>query len=548
MWQHIINVLNFIFHGFDSSKFQNVILGAVTILIPFAIFSFSVRNKRRFEIVLLNSEVLKPKKLFWCTISGTVIFAFFSDAKSPLVANSIAICFIVVIVYIYWGAFKTIVQYAEGDRDKVELSFLKKLHFIQSATPRKNAQTKQRMHLAWSYLLPAKKAAYHEEKLTTKFITHIDSAITCHEYNAAIELAKIYTQNITQRIPELCVRHILPKVFVWSQDVWDAHTLSMTKKDINKQNKYIHEPFYFSGVFFVAITNAVFKHTNTSIAHNFFDAFTDYINSSKRKYHQDMQTYDKYIRSAFAYFCPIFFAETEQRYLFDAVWDAFPSEWQITYANRDSDTAHLMLREFMKHAKYRLFSTAEEVKQSTGLTAIVQHLFPYVHAHLFTAFLMLYCAYGVEDALQQRANFSLKPLMISSGGPWPPEGTDGMEDAEVLHAAMEAAESAGRHRAAQQEKEQEKETVRVIINFFDDWHSLAWHSDINQTEVEEWNNGSEEQRKTIERKIQCRKVKKIQTEATSEAIKEICKRSPLKAFYQEQIVRLTKLLIKELRT
>ena len=540
MWQHIINVLNFISHGFDPSKFQNVILGAVTILIPFAIFSFSVRNKRRFEIVLLNTEVLKPKKLFWCTISGTVIFAFFSESKNPLVSNSIAILFVIIIVYIYWGAFKTIVQYAEGDRDSVELSFLQKLYFIQSATPRKNAQTKQRMHLAWSYLLPTEKAAHHEEKLTTKFIMHIDSTIACHEYNAAIELAKIYTQNITQRIPELCVRHILPKVFAWNQDVWDAYTLSNTQKNTNKQTNY--DPSYFTNTFFATITNAVFKHTNTYIVYNFFDAFTDYIHSSKSKYRQDMQTYDKYIRSLFAYFCPIFFAETEQSNVFD--WEAFPPEWRVTYANKDNDAAHLMLHEFMKWANYRLFSTAEEVKYSTGLTAIVQHLFPRVHAHLFTAFLMLYCSYGVEAALQQKAQFSILPPLIWSSGPWPPKGTDGVDGAEESPAAIRAAERAGIY----SEEKQKEETVQVIINFFGDWHSLAWRSDINQTEVEEWNNGSEEQRKTIERKIQCRKIQKVQAEATSEAILAICESSPPKEFYQEKIVQLTDLLIKELRT
>jgi len=62
------------------SDFYNVIIGILTIFIPFVLTFLNVMvtgSKRPIDTLVFNETVLETKKIFWYAVSGLFIFSFF---------------------------------------------------------------------------------------------------------------------------------------------------------------------------------------------------------------------------------------------------------------------------------------------------------------------------------------------------------------------------------------------------------------------------------------------------------------------------------------
>jgi hypothetical protein len=562
--QNLQDFLDNLLQNLDPALFQNIILGVLTIFIPFAIVFFTdilnSKNKQRneFEKMVLSDEVLGTKKVFWLSIFGIVFFAFFSGVDTSTTAKIVAIFVAIFLIFFLSKPFYKILKFSEGNLSEFEISFLKKLSFSKIFNF-KNKSKEEKMFRAWKSFW-SESSEFYENDFTKVFIQHIDDAIKFKKFNLAVVLGDTYVRNIKKRNPFLINKYILPKILEWHEIFWNERKSLQRHNDTEKQiqknflSKFFlrfgdlitklfkksnakEEDFgrwYFFGIkFFNAIIKTLLKDVNGP--YQLFELFKKHIEKREKESEKITDEKEKernleYINELFHVFCPTFFNKINSAQSKSGIWEYdFPSEWKITIANKDNRMAHIILYEFLKWSENRIFKD----NLDDNLTEVIKGIFPNVHSSLFTAFLMLLFSVKIKDAIEKERNFYISGVSVT------------------LSAFVEESEEEMDKRLAEMMKKREisqkEETIQIILKFFNSWPTLTiYKDDLSEDESKNWESYTEEKRKSVDKKIRKEKLEKTKAEIESEEIKKICVGSDRKEFYREVFLELIDLLILEI--
>ncbi len=100
----------------------------------------------------------------------------------------------------------------------------------------------------------------------------------------------------------------------------------------------------------------------------------------------------------------------------------------------------------------------------------------------------------------------------------------------------------------EKELSQKNETVQIILKFFHNWTTLTvYKDDLTEDEIKNWDSYTEEQRRSIVKRVRKKKLVKVKTEIESKEIKEICKDSERKEAYRKDFLVLVELLLSEIK-
>ncbi len=534
-----ITYLEPILKNLDPSLFQNIILGVLAIFIPFAIvFLTDILNSKKekrseFEKMVLSDEVLGTKKIFWLALSGIVFFAFFSGKDISLSAKVISIFAALILVFLFWTPFKKVLRFSEGYKSEFEIPFLKKLSFSKLLLF-KNKRKAEKLLRVWNSFW-SEKSEVAERDFTNIFISHIDDVIKYGELNLAIELSQTYVNNIEKRDRFSIGYEILPKVFEWNEIFWNKQQLRLKSYDAEKR---IQDWHYFGGEFFQAIIKALLKDGHGT--HHLFSSFKKHVEESEKKLDKiedkkEKEKYWHYITTGlFASFCPTFFNEIDKApFNYSIREDYFPTEWEIAIANKDNRIPRVILHEFLQWSRDRIFKKENEENFDKDLTEVINGIFSNVHPSLFTAFLMLFFSSEIKYALEKKPNFYILDVSVSSYG----YAEESREDMDKRLSEMMRAEKVS----------QKNETIQIILKFFHSWTTITvYKDDLSEDESKNWDNYTEEQWRSIVKRVRKEKLEKIKTEIESSEIKEICKDSEYKEFFRKYFLELIELLLLEI--
>ncbi|MBU0999513.1 hypothetical protein KKG24_04420 [Patescibacteria group bacterium] len=552
----------------DPALFQNIVLGVLAIFIPFAIvFLTDILNSKKekrseFEKMVLSDEVLGTKKVFWLSIFGIVFFAFFSGVDTSSSAKIVSIIAALILIFLFWKPFKKILRFSEGYKPEFEISFLKKLSFSKLFNF-KNKNKAEKMVRAWNSFW-SEKSEFNERDFTNIFISHIDNAIKHERFELAIQLSQTYINNIEKRDRFSIGYDILPKIFEWNEFFWNEQQLWLKGYDTEKKKqRFISQKYfptfrnwalklykktnakrerfwnwhYFGGEYFQAIIKTLLKDGHGP--YQLFSSFKKHIEESEKKLEKitdekEKEKYWHYITGLFPNFCPTFFNNIDSAPSNYGIWEHyFPPDWKITIANKDNRISRVILHEFLQWSRDRIFKKENEENFDKDLTKVINGIFPNVHSSLFTAFLMLFVLSEVKYALEKEPNFYILGVSVS----WSSSIEESEEDRDKRLAEMMKAKDSS----------QKEETVQVILKFFHFWQTLTIYKDnLSEDESKNWQSYTEEQRKSIVKKVRKEKLEKIKVEIENEEIKKICVNSKRKELYRKDFLELIELLILEI--
>ncbi len=560
--------LNPFLQRLDPSFFQNIILGVLAIFIPFAIvFLTDILNSKKekrseFEKMVLNDEVLGTKKVFCLSVVGIVFFAFFSGVDTSSSAKIVSIIVAIILIYLFWKPFKKILRFSEGYKSEFEIPFLKKLSFSKFFNF-KNKNRAEKIFRSWNSFW-SEKSEINERDFISIFISHVDDSIKFGKLDLTVQLAQVYVNNIEKRDSFLIGYEILPKIFEWNEILWNKQQLWLKTYDTEKriQNFFSQKHFttfggwtlkiykklnskserfwnwhYFGGEFFQAIIKILLKDRHRP--YQLFYSFKKHIEESEKKLgkitdEKEKENYLDYITGLFTNFCPTFFNEINSALSSYGIWEHdFPTEWKITIANKDNMIARVILPEFLQWSRDRIFKKENEENFDKDLTEVINGIFPNVHSSLFRAFLMLFFQSEIKYALEKEPNFYILDVSVL----WSESVDESEEDRDKKLVEMMNIK----------EISQKEETIQIILKFFHFWPILRIYKDnLSEDESKNWGSYTEEQIKSIEKKVRKEKLEKIKAEIESEEIKKICGDSERKKLYKKHFLELIELLILEI--
>lgn len=557
--QNIVEFVEPFLKNLDPSLFQSITLGVLAIFIPFAIVfladilnSKNQKKRSEFERMVLSDEVLGAKKVFWLAIGSIGFFAFFSGTNISTSAKIISVFAVFVFTSIFWSAFKRILRFSEGNKPEFEIPFLKKLSFSKILRY-KNSAKAEKMVRAWKSFW-SEKSEYNEREFTKIFISHIDDAIKFKKLELAIQLSQNYVNNIEKRDPFSIGNEIFPKVFEWNENFWNGQQSWIKSRSLEKriQNFFSQKYFptfrkwalsifkifgsnrdifwnwmYFGGEFFQAVIKSLLKDEHGP--YQLFTCFKQHIEDCENKLNKTENEIKKknistIIEKLFASFCPTFFNEIDHSPSKFDIWEHyFPKKWKISMSNIEDRNSRIILGIFLQWSEDRIFKSNADFDKD--LTEVINGIFPNVQSSLFTAFLMLLSPTEIKYALEKKPNFHISNFSVFQSG---------SEDelAEMMK---------------EKEISQKEETIQIIVNFFHFWQPLKIYTeDLTEEESQNWISFSEENRKSIIKKIRKEKLEKIRNEIESTEIKEICKDSEQKEGYRKDFFELVGLLLLEI--
>jgi len=567
--QNIKNFFELFLQNLDPSLFQNITLGVLAIFIPFAIvFLTDILNSKKekrseFEKMVLSDEVFGTKKVFWLSIVSIVFFAFFSGTDTPPSAKILSIIAALILIFLFWKPFKNILRFSEGYKPEFEIPFLKKL-FLSRIFKHRNKTKAEKMVRAWNSFW-SEKSDFNERDFTKIFISHIDNAIKFRKFDLTIQLSQAYVSNIEKRDCFSIGYEILPKVFEWNEVFWNGQQLWLKSRDKKEriQNFFSQKYFptfrawalkiyekinikrdrfwnwgYFGGEFFQTIIKILLKGRHGSC--ELFSSFKKSIEESEKKLNKiedekEKEKYWHYVNELFASFCPTFFNEIDNAPSNCGIWEHdFPAEWKILITNKDNRISRVILHEFLQWSRNRIFKKGDKDNFDKDLTEVINGIFPNIHSSLFTAFLMLFFSSETKCALEKEPNFYILGVSVS----WSGSVEESEEDRDKRLAEMMKAK----------EISQREETIQIILKFFHSWRPLTLYKDnLNEDETKNWDIYTEEQRRSVVKRVRKKKLEKIKTEIESNKIKEVCKNSEPKELYRKEFLELINLLIIEIK-
>lgn len=539
----------------------------MAIFIPFSIvfltdiLNSKEKKRNEFEKMVLNDEVFETKKIFWLSIIGIVFFSFFSGTDTPVTEKIVSIIAIIVFIFLFRKPFYKVLRFSEGDKEKLETNFLKSLYFSKICRF-KNNEKRKKMIRAWESFW-SEKSNFNERNFTDIFIYHIDNALKFKKFDLAIQLAETYVNNIQKRDLWSIGNTILPKVFEWNEILWKRQ--QFRKKTDNTEKKILN--FFPQKHFFYLrdLTLKIYKKWNSE-NNNFwnwqyfgreffqkiimillqdpyplFSSYKEYIEEIEKRLEKitnekEKEEYWRYINSLFTTFCPTLFDKVSSTLSKDEIWEDhyFPSKWKITPANKNNRIAHIVLTEFWRWAKDRIFKNENGKDFTEDLTTVINGIFPNIHSSLFTAFLMLFFSFDkIKPALEKKPNFYIFNEGVSFSG-------SVNEDEETRRKRLI-------EMMKTRELELKEETVQIILEFFSFWNKIKiYRDDLSEDQLEDWKNYTEKERESIIKKGRKEKLTKMKMEIESENIKKICGTSEEKESYRKDFLELIELLILEI--
>ncbi len=548
----------------NPSLFQSVILGILAIFIPFAVAFFvdilhpKKAKRSDFEKMVLSDEVLGTKKIFRLTVIGMAFFAFFSGTDISIYVKIVSIFVFLILIFLFWGAFKKILRFSEGYKSEFKILFFKHL-FFSRILKFKNKIKAEKMKLAWGYFW-SEKSEFNERDFTKIFISHIDDAVIKYKkFGLAVELSHTYVENIEKR-DVFSISEILPKVFEWNEIFWnEQHFLKSYNTEKRTQNLFSQKNFptfrnwalkickkayskrdpfwnwnYFGVEFFQAITKNLLKDVHGP--YQLFSVFKKYVDESMEKLNKikdekEKQKYDSYITGLFASFCQTFFSEIDSALSNYDIWEHdFPNEWKISMANTKSGIPRVILHEFLQWSRDRMFKDDKKPDFDKILTEVINGIFPNIYSSLFTTFLMLFFSIEVKYAIEKKPNFYILGMSVSwIGSAEESEGGRDKRLAEMMNAKAVS---------------QKEETISIILNFFSNhWNELK--ITLNDDNKDEWEKADNKKRESMLKIARKEKLGKIKTEIESDEIKKMCKDDERKELYRKEFLELVGLLLKE---
>lgn len=445
-----------------------------------------------------------------------------------------------------------------GKRHKFEIDFLKSLNFSKIFKFRNQAKA-EKMVRAWNSFW-SEKSEFNERDFTNIFISHIDNAIKHERFELAIQLSQTYINNIEKRDRFSIGYDILPKIFEWNEFFWNEQQLWLkgydTEKKIQSFISQKHFPtfrnwvlklykktnlkrerfwnwHYFGGEFFQAIIKTLLKDGHGP--YQLFSSFKKYIDESLVKLDKITNTdikenYDQYIVGLFVGFFQTFFNELNKIPSYYLIEKDFPTQWKVSSSNTKNGISHIILKEFLQWAQNRIIKTENTPGVDESLKKAIKVIFPNVHPSLFKVFLMLFFLGEVKDALEKEPNFYIFGGIVS----WSGSIEENEEDRDKRLVEMMKAKDSS----------QKEETVQVIIKFFYFWQALTIN--LSEDESKNWAGYTEEQRKSIVKKVRKEKLEKIIKELESEEVKKVCEVSERKELYRKDFLELIALLLLEI--
>ncbi|MBP9802359.1 hypothetical protein KBC40_02105 [Patescibacteria group bacterium] len=569
IWELSIHFLQ----NLDPSLFQNVIIGILMVLIFIGEQIFSevkIQEKRgEFSKMVIFYEIFNVTRIAVLSIFSIFIISFFKDSIDIYQIHSVGLkTKIIIIIFVAFVSFVLIRPifkfqvFFRGKRHKFEIDFLKSLNFLKIFSFR-NLVKAEKMIRAWNSFW-SERSEFNERDFTKIFISHIEDAVKYKKFELVVQLAQTYVNNIEKRDRFSIGYEILPKIFEWNEIFWNEQQLWVDSyaeeeiiqkffpqkyfptfrnwalklyKKINPKRDIFWNWYYFGSEFFQAIIKILLKDGNDS--YQLFSSFKKHIKESEQKLEKmddgkNKEKYSIYITGLFESFCPTFFNEIYSAPSSYSIWEHdFPVEWKIIAAKKDSRIAFIILGQFLSWSQNRIFKNSEE-NFDKDLTEVINGIFPNVHSPLFTAFLMLYFSSDkIKYALLKKPNFHILGRGVQWSGPYGEDLDDRNRRVDQMMQEKNISEK--------------QETIQIILEFFHFWSPLKWYADdLQDDELKNWSEYTDEKRKIIISGIQKNKLETIKIETDSDEIIEICKNSVEKERYRKDLLELIQSLILEI--
>lgn len=561
-WNNIVIFLGSFLENLDPSLFQNIILGMLSLLVPVGVgvlsFFFQERSKgniaSNLELFILLKTILKADKIVIFSFAGLFLLSLYNVNMLYKILGVLFFGFY--IIWILLIPFKNIWKWFLKDTKDFSISFLKSLNI------RKNKNT---ILNSWQALWLNDKQSENERYFTNIFISHVDDSIKHRDFNFAIKLSQIYVTNIEKRDHFSVGYEILPKIFEWSEILWNKEQLWLKGYDTSKkiQNLISQKHFptfrnwvikisnkinlkrdrfwnwhYFGGEFFQSVIKILLKDGHGS--YELFTSFKKHIDESLKKLEEienkeEKDKYDHYITGLFTSFCPTFFNEINSSPSNYNIWgNDFPKEWKILTANTKNGIPSVILHEFIQWSHDRIFKKDNEESYDKDLSDVINGIFPNIHSSLFTSFLRLFFSSEIKYALEKESNFYILGVSVS----WSGSIEENDEDRDIRLTGM----------MREKEISQKEETIQIIFKYFHFWQALTiYKDDLSVDEYENWDNYTEPERQLIVKRVRKEKLEKIKEELDSTEIKNICDGFEKKEQIRKNLLELINLLIEEIK-
>lgn len=540
----------------DPSLFQNIILGILAIFIPFAIVFLTdllrpEQKRSELEKMVLTEEVLGTKRLFWLSVIGIFVLAFFTGKDISILEKLFTIIFSAVLVFLFWKPFRRILRFSEGYKPEFEISFLKGLS-LSKIFSFGNKTKLERMTRAWNSFW-SEKSEYNESEFTKVFITHIDNLLDARKFDYAIQLSQSYVKNLEKRNRFSVGYEILPKIFEWNEKLRNEQELERKNefyyekkieqvfpvkylptfrkralnilKKIHTEDNSFWNWHYVQQEFFPAVAKNLLYDTHGSF--QLFSRLKKHIEDkeSKQENPEEDQKHWNDILGIFAVFCPMFFENINSVQGKYDIWEHhFPEDWKISVNNSKKRIPRVILHEFHQWARERAFKENRK-DYDDKLDEVVNGIFPNVHHDLFPAFLALFFYHDIKDAIQKEPNFHIANMSVSWSGEKP-------TNEEIGDAFLK------------KEVAQKNETAEIIFAFFGFWSKLQlFKDDLSEEENTNWKELLEEKRKQILGRVRQTKLQKMLDELNGPELEKMCKDSEILERRRKEFVELIQLLI-----
>ncbi|MDF1553875.1 MAG: hypothetical protein P1P84_12470 [Deferrisomatales bacterium] len=506
----------------------------MAVFIPFAIVFLSDlldsgKARSTFEKMVLNDEVLGTKRVFWLSITGIAFFAFFSGTDVPVAQKVFSLTVGIIIIATLWRPFRNILRFADGHNRDFELAFLRKLRLTQVLTYRNNNRC-DKLVRAWESCWTID-LEQREREFTEVFIMHVDACIARKHFVVAVQLAQIYIANIAQRQQGAIGDLVLPKLLIWDRQMrGHEQQRQAERKTEGKLREGTSSPYFptFYGwalslwtlshnrgrfwqwnFYHRELLQAVVKAllSNAMGPYKLFDVLAAHIYDYEAQVQAggDSATtreHVRYVSVILDSFCSVFFQQIEAAPASHDIWNRyFPEEWKITADNYKNTPSRILCGVFVKWALDRMRPRGEEFDKD--LSEVINGLFPKVDQSLFPAFLLWLFTHDIKATIKRERTFHIMRVEVSFVG-------DGeKEDIERLF--------------NQAEKDGQRETVAIIVNYFNTWEVLSLYKEnLSEEQHEFWEAMPQEDKKKVLKDIRLRKLAEAKATLESTEIIEMC--------------------------
>jgi hypothetical protein len=546
--------------NFDPSLLQNIIISILAIFIPFVIvFLTAVLNseKQRSNLtkkVLIN-EIFSPKKIFWLSVIGIILFSLFAGENISTGKKLAALLLAIIIIALFLSSFKKMLKFSEGNITELEFLFLKKSKFSKIFRKR-NKQRGQKMIEAWESFWSAKNI-FDERKFISIYISRINTAFELKMFDVGVKLSETLLNNIENRDYFIIYNEILSNTLMWdellwneqqkwlknyskvnkSKTFWEKYTPTFKKIFTSifkhKKDEYFWQWNFFHNRYLTKITDLML--TTGQDAFQFFDIFKSHLHQAENKLNllidqDEKNKYFIYVTNLISDFTRIFYDKVSSASSQYSIWeDYFPEEWKITSNNSNNNISRIILNEFLKWSRDRIIRDNKQ-DFDNNLTNVINGLFPNIDSLYFSTFIIWYLLYDLKNVVAKEINF----YVLSVGVSWAGE----MDDKQIDEMFRE------------KENAKKEETIKIIMGYFShSWSVMSFYdTDLTESEKNDWENIPIENKKSIINKIRIKNLEKHKAELESSEFIEICSQNISHEHKRNALIELISLLINYVST